>query len=332
MKIIRHPKALAEQTSALCLAAGFFDGVHRGHQRVLGTAIRLARDIHGRAWVMTFDVHPSRILCPAASPPLITSTSHKLRLLEEFGIDGCLLLPFSKQLARLEPESFLDTLWNSAPSLKAFVVGNNWRFGNKGRGDLALLRRCAGKKHITVTAVAPTRHDGMAVSSTRIRHAIMGGDLPEAAIMLGRPFSILGRVVAGRHIGRTLGFPTANLVPDNEVRPPVGVYAVYAIAGNTSYNGVLNFGYRPTFGDDSPEPVMELHLLDMSGNLYRRTIEVFLIRRLRSERRFSSRDSLRRQMVRDTEHAREILSETSAKKLWKKTLQAWHSHIILHGK
>jgi riboflavin kinase/FMN adenylyltransferase len=320
MKLARHPRDLVDVSGPIGLAAGFFDGLHCGHQAVLQATRNWALASGGSPWVMTFDIHPAKIIQPADAPPLITSTRHKLALLERTGMAGCLLLPFNRIRAQQEPEAFLDWLFSQAPGIRAIFTGENWRFGRQGRGDLSLLRDFAKPRQILVKTIRPKIIGGAPISSTRIRAAVRDGDLTLAAHLLGRPFSLMATVGGGLKIGRKLGFPTANLTPDNEVRPPFGVYAVHAMAEGCPFEGVLNYGRRPTLGTPS-SPLMELHLLDTRLHLYRRTIEVFWGPRLRDERTFPSLMALARQIADDIKMARLALRQPSEKKLWKKTLQ-----------
>lgn len=320
MKQARHPRELNAAGTPIALAAGFFDGLHRGHQVVLRAAIDWARRHRGTPWVMTFDIHPARILQPDRAPPLLTSTRHKLALLERTGLEGCLLLTFNPARARQEPEAFLEWLFRQAPAIRALFVGENWRFGRQGRGDIALLRRFAEPRGICVHTLPPKTAGGIPISSTRIRAAIREGQLDLAARLIGRPFSLMATVIRGRRLGRRLGFPTANLAPDNEVRPPLGVYAVRARVGDRIHDGVLNYGRRPTLGAPA-EPLMELHLLDTRISLYGQSIEVFWGPRLREERAFPTLAALTRQIRRDVRAARKALAQPAQKKLWKKTLQ-----------
>jgi riboflavin kinase/FMN adenylyltransferase len=328
MRTIGTLRELAEERRPLCLAAGFFDGVHRGHQEVIRRAVRRARAIGGRAWILTFDTHPLKILAPTRAPLLLTGGPHKVRLLGSLGADGCLVLPFTRRLASLEPEAFLDRLGRAAPALREVFVGRNWRFGHRGRGDSGLLARWAAGRGIGVTQVAPVRWKKVPISSTRIRAAIAWGRLDDAAAMLGRPFSTLGTVVHGHGIGRRLGFPTANLDPHNEVRPPTGVYAVRALVGCRSHDGVLNYGTRPTIAR-ATTPCFEVHLPGVRTRLYHRDLEVFFIARLRAERRFASVEALASQIRRDLRQTRRLLARPREKKRWKRTLQAWRPMAIV---
>lgn len=314
MKRATKLSSLARVRSPVVLAAGFFDGVHRGHQKVIGEAIRRARESGGEAWVLTFDRHPMRVVQPGSAPQLLTSNRHKLALLDRVGVDGCLMLPFTRRTAGMAPDAFVRMLLGSAPSICEILVGRGWRFGRGGKGNVALLRRSAREREILVTAVRPVSRKGKPVSSTRVREEIRAGRLGEAAAMLGRPFSIAGTVGRGRTVGRQLGYPTANLEPDNEVLPPHGVYAVHAALRGRTLAGVLNLGVRPTFGNaDTAEETVELHLLDFRGNLYGATIETFFLHRLRHERRFRDLSALRDQIESDIAGTRGILAGKNLK-------------------
>jgi riboflavin kinase/FMN adenylyltransferase len=315
MRTVTDPALLRKEKKPVVLAAGFFDGLHRGHRKVIERPVRSARARGGRAWVLTFDVHPMEVLEPRSAPDLLTSTQHKLRLLAEFRLDGCLVMPFTRELADMAPELFVERLCDYVPSLAEVLVGRNWRFGHDGRGNTGLLARLAGKRNIRVTGVLPAVRKGKVISSTRIRTEIVRGNLAEAAVMLGRPFSVLGTVTRGRTMGRRLGFPTANLDPHNEVLPPRGVYAVHAELDGKHFDGVLNLGTRPTFmkRQGKNEPVLEVHLFDVRRNLYGKEIEVFIARKLRNERRFSSALALKRQIACDVEDARKVVGALRVK-------------------
>lgn len=299
MKIISNPSLLKHESTPICMAAGFFDGVHLGHRRVLDLAAKHARRIRGEAWALTFDAHPRKILTPGGSPEILTSLPHKLRLLQQAGMDGCLLLRFNRRLSRLHPVTFLDRLFNSAPSLREMAVGHDWKFGAGGGGDAVLLKRLAKKRGIRVDVTRHARKGRLPISSTRIRESVRRGRLDDAAAMLGRPFSILGTVIRGRRVGRAIGFPTANLDPHNEVRPPDGVYAAEVdVGGGRLLPAAVNIGTRPTFARRGRKQI-EIHIPDFNGNLYGRDIEVFFIRKIRNERRFDSPSALARRIAAD---------------------------------
>jgi riboflavin kinase/FMN adenylyltransferase len=331
MKTIRQLSDMRAIRAPVCLAVGFFDGLHSGHQRVLRRALDRAAKIHGQAWAMTFDPHPLKVIRPTSAPRILTATPHKLDLMRRFGMDGCLLIPFTRTFAATPAETFLARLEKAIPSLAHIFIGEDWRFGREGKGDTALLTAWARARGIRVSRVALVQRRAILVSSTRIREAISKGDLATAARLLGRPFSILGTVTHGNGIGRQLGYPTANLDAHNEVRPPVGIYAVQVLIHRRAYAGVASFGVHPTLKSLS-EPILEVHLLDANLRLYGRTIEVFFIAHIRAERFYPSTQALVRQIRRDVLAARRLLVSPLAKKLWNKTLQVWHSDTIVPQK
>lgn len=311
MKVETSPQRLKAGRSPIFLAAGFFDGLHRGHRRVIDAMIQSARDCHGQAWVLTFDPHPLRVLGARMSPPLLTATAHKLRVLSRLDLDGCLVMRFTPALAACSPEQFVARLCRNIPALTAIFVGRNWRFGNRGAGNAQRLAELGRTFGFDVHVVRPVLRHRLPVSSTRIREEVRAGNLSEARALLGRPFSVLGTVVSGRTLGRTLGFPTANLKTRNEALPPDGVYAVFAAVRGRCHRAVLNLGRRPTVRQGGElRPVLELHLLDFKRNLYGDAIEVFFVRRLREERRFDTTGLLRNQIARDVQRARTVLEKS----------------------
>jgi riboflavin kinase / FMN adenylyltransferase len=329
MKQAASLSGLRNAARPIVLAAGFFDGLHRGHQAVLRCAREQARALGGDAWALTFDTHPLKILAPGSAPLLLTSTAHKVRLIEAAGMDGCILHPFTPALAALEPAAFAKLLLHCAPTLRAIVVGEDWHFGAGGKGTPALLAALGKTDNLRVCTVPPVRHAGEPVSSTRVRIAIMQGELALATAMLGRPPSVLGTVIHGRKVGRTLGFPSANLDPHNEALPPLGVYAVLALVDGEPREGVMNFGTRPTFDPSQAAPAtLELHLLDFHGDLYGRDIEAFFVAHLRDEWYFSSVAELRERIVLDIRHARAALHADEASKKLKEYLYSRTPHAV----
>ncbi len=293
----------------VCLAAGFFDGMHLGHQKVIRQTVMNARKVDGEAWVMTFDRHPLRVLNPQAAPRLLTSFRHKMRMLEHLEVDGCLAIPFNRKFAQCKPQDFIAQLKACSPPLQEIMVGRNWRFGQQGKGSARMLAaQC--RNLIKVSVARPAVYRGETISSTRTRFSIVRGNLDEAERMLGRPFSILGNVIHGRTVGRQLGYPTANMDTENEVLPPFGVYAVMAWTPPYLLPAVLSLGTRPTFRDAGEGPCMEVHLLDYEGDLYGHDIEVFFIKHIRDEHAFTCREELREQIARDVKQARSILRKT----------------------
>ncbi len=329
MKIVQKIEALRDEKGPVCLAAGFFDGVHLGHQEVLDSARDRARALDGAAWALTFDPHPLKVLVPAAAPPLLTGCAHKLMLLARRGMDGAIVLPFTARTAAIAPEAFLAQLARGIPSLRAIFVGADWTFGQGGRGNVAQLVRWAAARGITITVEPPVTYAGAPISSSRIRAAVADGRLNEAAAMLGRPFSIYGDVVHGAGLGRQLGYPTINVEPRNEVRPPFGIYAVRAIFEGQVRNGVCSHGLRPTLHPGDGQPTFEVHLFDWEGNLYGHEVDVFLVARLRPERRFDSREALVSQIAADAAAARALLETPAQILAWNKALQTWRPDCIV---
>jgi len=291
------------------MAAGTLDGIHIGHRSVIETAVTHARKTNSSAWVLTFEPHPKKALRDDNSPILLTSLSHKLRLIEELDIDGCLLMPFDRELRHLSPPEFAARLSESIPTLSEIVAGRNWKFGYDANGTIDLLRELGGKYKFAVTTVEPVLFEQRPVSSTRIRDAVINGRLNEAQSMLGRPFSILGTVVEGRKVGRELGYPTANIVSDGEITPPPGIYAVSTIVNGRRHDGVAYYGSRPTFDDETHDLTLEVHLFDGFFDLYSHEMEIFFVSFMRSDQQFDSIDQLVAAISTDCQKAREILSE-----------------------
>ncbi len=308
MKRLQELSGLHDRAKPITLAVGFFDGVHRGHRSIIDYTIAAAQRRGGEAWILTFDRHPLKVLRPTIAPLILTSTSHKLALIDACGVDGCVTLSFTQELASMPAPDFAAWMLHCAPTLSEIIVGENWRFGAHAKGTPDLLRHLGSEANLTVTTLPPILDNNETVSSTRIRAAIMHGELDHAAAMLGRPASVLGTVVHGHAIGRTLGFPSANLDPHNESLPPLGVYAVQALVSGTFYDGVLNFGTRPTFAKDKAvPPVLELHLLDFEGSLYADDIEAHFIKHLRDEWYFATTEELVTQIAKDVRDTRNIL-------------------------
>ena len=307
MRTITRLDQLQTDARPVVLAAGAFDGVHRGHRVVLQRALDHAQRLHGTAWVMTFDPHPLKLLRPDIAPPLITSTPHKLQLLRALGLNGCAVLPFTPALAVMEPETFIAELKRDVPQLDTLVVGANWTFGHRAQGNTTLLRELADRHGFHADVVEGVSLKDQTISSTRIRKAVSAGHLDEAADLLGRPFSMYGTVIHGTQLGRQLGYPTANVDPHNEVRPPAGIYAV-----RMQVEGALHPG--AAFLTDFPDPrkgppdVVEVYLMDRTLDLYDLEVEVFFEKRLRDEWRFDNLDALKKQIALDVAHARAALN------------------------
>jgi riboflavin kinase / FMN adenylyltransferase len=299
---------LSELSGPLALGIGVFDGVHLGHRAVIEATLSAAQQVGGTPVIVTFDPHPARILRPENPPRLLTSTNHKLQLLATVGVENVLLVAFDRDFAANSPGDFIRSLADHARPLHAICVGEDWAFGRNRSGNVDFLRETGAQLGFTVIAVPPVKIAGEIVSSTLIRRAVEAGELEQAAQYLGRPYTILGTVVAGRQLGRTIGFPTANLSAHNEQFPPNGVYAVDAQAGDRSYRGVANIGLRPSIADAQPGRLLEVHLFDFEGDLYGSDLEISFARYLRAEEKFPDIAALRAQIARDSQSARDFFA------------------------
>lgn len=290
----------------LHLALGVFDGVHVGHQAVIARAVDAAAREGGLAGLLTFDPHPIRVIAPNKAPKnLLETLGHKARVVGDLGVQLFIPLHFDEQVAKMEAAEFMARL--TAAPVRTIAVGEDWRFGHHRSGDVTFLEQEGQRRNFKLEAVAPVMHDGDRISSTRIRQAIRDGNLNAAEQMLGRPYTVSGRVVEGQKIGRTIGFPTANLSTGDAQLPPDGVWGVRALLPDgRSQTGIANLGLRPTL--DGTHRALEVHLFDFCEDLYGNELEIRFHNHLRREIKFPSLDALRLQIQRDAEEAREIFS------------------------
>jgi len=304
MKVFRTLAELAATNHPVSLAIGVFDGVHLGHQRVLNQA-RAARAADGLAVALTFDPHPLRVLRPDQAPVLLTSTAHKLALIEQLDIDACVLIHFDNAFAAITAEQFIAQL----AFCRHICVGTRFHFGHDRTGNPALLAQLAPRYGFTVTEIKPVLTPaGEMISSTAVRQHILAGNLDRAAAMLGRPFSILGTVIKGDGIGHQLGYPTANVypAPGGEAFPPDGVYLTRVTVAGQTLTGVINLGRRPTFTDRSHQRLLEVHLLDFNRDIYGQELEVTFLQKLRGEQKFATVGDLKIQIAADIATARQL--------------------------
>jgi len=290
------------------LSIGAFDGIHRGHQAIIRFLVNRAREKQGTAIVLTFSPHPQRIITPATAPPLLQALEQKEKILKEMGVDVLIRFPFSREISLLPPQRFVSEVlfrWD----LREIVVGSNFRFGHKRSGDCAALAEICRQRGIPVHGIEPVHFRGVRISSTRVRGMLLDGRAGLARRLLDRPYEIRGTVVRGAGNGTVIGFPTANLEPQNELIPAVGVYAGRAHLPGRVQPCVINIGFRPTLYE-RPEgvPVVEAHLLDFNGDLYGTTMSLDFCTRLRAERRFESVNSLKKQIAKDIGLARKYLA------------------------
>jgi riboflavin kinase/FMN adenylyltransferase len=289
------------------VTVGTFDGLHRGHQKILAEVVGRARATGLTSLLVTFDPHPLEVVNPAACPKLLTLTAEKQELLAGTGLDRVVVLPFTREVAQQSPEEFIRRLC-AEHALKQLVVGYDHAFGRGRSGDEAVARRLGAAEGFDVAVVDAVRDDGQPISSTLIRAAVAHGDLTAAARWLGRPYGLLGRVVPGAGRGRTIGVPTLNLAPPDsrKLLPADGVYAVWVWWRGTRYGGMMNQGPRPTFAEQGR--TLEVHVFDFSGELYGETVRVEWVQRLRDVQAFPSREALVAQLERDRQAARASLN------------------------
>jgi riboflavin kinase/FMN adenylyltransferase len=306
MQFIHIANDLSNGNRKVCLAIGVFDGVHLGHQQIIRQTVSDARQHDAVALVVTFDKHPIAVVAPDKVPPQIFSRSQKLRAIESLGTDALLEIPFDKTFSEKSGEIFIRELAHGLGKIFSICVGADFVFGHKRSGNVALLKTLGTELNFQVHGHAAVALDGETVSSTRIREAIRSGNLDAASQMLGRPYTICGKVLPGDKIGHQLGFPTANLDTANLVLLPNGVYAACTKVAGVFFRAALNIGVRPTVAADKPERRVEAHLLDFSGDLYGRELEIATGAKLRDEIKFSSMAELQAQIARDVAAVRSL--------------------------
>jgi riboflavin kinase / FMN adenylyltransferase len=307
MRISNEGQELNLGKCKVCLAIGFFDGVHLGHQQILRQTLSDARQHDDVGIAVTFDHHPNTVVAPTRVPPLIYPLSRKLRAIDKSGMDAALLIHFDKIFSETSGENFIRDLDNRLGKIRSVCVGANFVFGHNRDGNMDLLRRLGKDLDFGVHGIAAVSLDGKPISSTRIRQAILAGDLDNAGQMLGRAYSLTGAVRKGDGLGRKLGFPTANIDTTDLAVPPAGVYAARTTIPAGTFRAVVNIGHRPTLRQVRPELRVEAHLLDFDGELYGAELEVVLIEKLRDERKFESLAALTEQIARDVSEAKDRL-------------------------
>ena len=309
MEIVRLAASGTLGWPAPAVAVGNFDGVHLGHQALIAETVAAARRQAGSAVVLTFDPHPSRVLAPDRAPSALMTVEQKAEMLGGLGVDRVAVLPFTVELAGESPRRFAAEVLSGTISARSVVVGTGFRFGHRRSGDLPALEAMGAELGFRVTGVAPLIHEGVPISSSRIREALARGDAVAARDMLGRAFFVDGTVTVGARRGRQLGFPTANIAPVNETLPGTGVYVVRCrrLDAAGTWAGVANVGRRPTFGGQ--ELGLEAHLLDFDGDLYAARLRLEFLERLREERAFAGAAALVAQIRSDVAEARRVLEK-----------------------
>lgn len=310
MDVIRGSENIPNHLRCAVVTLGNFDGIHLGHQLIIRRLVTEARRENCPAVVISFDPHPKMVIHPERRPfYLITSLAEKTRLLESLGVDAFLLIPFSLEYARTTAEEFVRGLLAERLHIRKIIIGHDTAFGRAMEGNEAFLRDFGKRLGFAVEVIDAVRVGATTVSSTRIREALLAGDVRLAASLLGRPYSLGGRVIPGYRRGTRLGFPTANISPEKELVPARGVYAVRVLLEGTMHRGALSIGVNPTFTDQKRS--VEVYILDFAAEIYGRTLELLFIDRLRDEIRFATPEALIAQIEKDIASVRELLTAPS---------------------
>lgn len=311
-RIIRNGAHLPPEVQGAAVTVGTFDGVHRGHLDLIERLVACAGERHLHSVAITFEPHPLEVVNPAAAPPLLTVGDEKLDVLVQTGLDHVVVLAFTHDLAALSATEFVDQVLRDRFRMQHLLIGHDHGFGRDRAGNAAVLQSLGASRGFSVDVVEPVAaEDGRWISSTAIRRSVAGGDLPRAAELLGRPYSISGVVVPGAARGRALGFPTLNLSHPSprKLLPPDGVYAVRVSTRDGTFGGMMNLGPRPTFGE--LDRSIEAYLFDVSGDFYGQLVRLDVIKRLRDTHAFASADALVHQIRLDESEARAALTAAS---------------------
>jgi riboflavin kinase / FMN adenylyltransferase len=308
-----HGYENAEILRPTVLTLGVFDGLHLGHQLIVRTIVERARATSATPTVITFDPHPRAVLHPASAPPLLQTLDQKVEALGLLGIEQVIVVRFDREFAAIRAEDFLRDVVRDRLQAREVYLGSGFAFGREREGDIDLLRRVAGELNFVAGEVGEVRLRGQRISSSRVRQLLAEGRVNLARRMLGRPYGVEGRVVRGAARGRTLGFPTANLQPQNRVIPQSGVYVTATLIEGAWRRSVTNIGSRPTFEREA-EPAIETYVMDWQGDLYGDVIRVRFLHRLRDERRFGSIEELKKQIIRDAARARNYFGRASVRR------------------
>jgi riboflavin kinase/FMN adenylyltransferase len=292
------------------LALGNFDGLHRGHVKIIERIQRGAGERGGTSVVLTFDPHPPRVLRPDKAPPLLMTKTQKLHALARAGVQGAAVVRFTREMSQWEPDKFVKTVLVDWLRVAEVWVGADFLFGRDRTGNFTLLRSLGAQHGFRVEKIDPVRYKDFIVSSTRIRRLVSEGRVDEAGALLGHHYAIEGTVVEGEKRGREIGFPTANLATTNDLLPPHGVYATAVTIDGALHPSVTNIGQRPTFGDQL-QTTIETHILRTTVELYGRSLRVAFVQRLRDERKFPDIEALQEQIAADVRRATRLFDRLS---------------------
>ena len=311
MELVRGLHNISQRHVGCVLTVGNYDGVHLGHQQMIGVLRSRAAEFNAKATVMAFEPSSKEFIDPEGAPPRLTRWREKFIALEDRGVDRLVTLRFDERMRAMTPQGFVDELLVEGLGTRHMVVGDDFRYGCNARGNIETLREAGKRLGFTVEQLPPYLVDGLRVSSTAVRARLEEGDYAGAARLLGRRYRMMGRVVHGNRLGRTLGFPTANVRLMRRKSPVHGILAVrvYGVA-ESPLAAVASLGTRPTVG--GKEVLLEVHIFDYRGELYGKEIEVEFVAKLRDEIKFESLDELIVQMKVDAEQAREVLSKVQS--------------------
>lgn len=284
------------------VALGSFDGIHQGHLKLINKAIEISKENNGLSMVYTFTNHPLTVINKEKAPKLIMDSKTKLEILDKLGIDMVCLVDFNQQFMHIEPEEFINILVERY-NAKGIIVGFNYRFGHQNRGDIKLLQELSERLNFDLHVVSPYKSANEVVSSTKIRMSITEGNVQEATELLNRPFLLRGEVIDGKKLGRTIGFPTANLkINEDMVLPKIGVYYTNVEYFGEIYKGITSVGLNPTVCGKNI--TVETYILNFDKNIYGDELKVYFIERIRNEEKFNSLDALKNQLYKDKEFAK----------------------------
>lgn len=309
MKIIMEFSKGKTKLKNASVAIGVFDGLHLGHQRVIKKMIHRSKLIKSPSIVMTFFPHPIHVLRPDIEVPFLISLPYRLRLIESLGADICVVLRFTKKLSQLTPDQFVKKCLVDSLQPKEIFVGEKFRFGQACKGNLTFLRKAGKGYGFKVNGIPAVKSGRDPISSTRIRKFILDGELHKASQLLGRPVSLLGKVIKGDARGKKLGFPTANIKVFSELIPPCGVYSVIVILNKKRFLGIANIGRRPSFKKTNNRVNIEIHILAFDRNIYGHEIVVEFFKKIRDEKKFTSKKELIQQIQKDAEKVRILLNK-----------------------
>jgi riboflavin kinase/FMN adenylyltransferase len=298
-----HGTDNAEIARPTVLTLGVFDGLHLGHQLIMRTVVERARAIGAVPTVITFDPHPRAVLHPESAPPLLQTFDQKIEAFSVLGIEQTIIVRFTRDFAQLEAEDFLRDVVRDRLQAVEVYLGRGFAFGRNREGNIELLRKVSEQLGFGADEVPEVCLRGQRISSSKIRGLLAEGRVNLARRMLGRPYGVEGRVVRGAERGRSLGFPTANLRPENRVIPRGGVYVTATLIEGAWRRSITNIGTRPTFENDSAPVSVETYVMNWTGDLYNDVVRVRFLHRLRNERKFASIDELKQQIARDLERA-----------------------------